>query len=216
MKSDHQLKQEVMDELAWDPSVNDNEIGVEVKDGIVTLAGHLSSYAEKYAAEHAALRVAGVKGIAVEIDVRLPGTSERSDAEIARTAGLALEWNVLVPKDKVTVMVENGWVTLAGELGQDYQRRAAEGALCNLMGVKGISNQIAITPSVLPQDVKVRIEAALQRRAHIVTQRITVVVDDNQVTLIGPVRSFSERYAALEAAATTSGVVRVIDKMVIA
>ncbi|GAC1316796.1 MAG: BON domain-containing protein [Collimonas sp.] len=216
MKSDRQLKQDVMDELEWDPSVKDIEIGVEVKDGVVTLAGHLASYAEKYAAEHAALRVAGVKGVAVEIDVWLPGTSERTDADIVHASEFALEWNVLIPKDKVKVMVEGGWVTLSGELERDYQRLAAGKAMRNLMGVIGISNQIVVKAAVLPEDIKVKIEAALQRRAHIETQRIAVVVNGDQVTLTGPVRSWSERYAALQAAAAASGVVHVVDKMVIA
>ncbi|AMP00124.1 BON domain protein [Collimonas arenae] len=216
MKTDRQLRQDVMDELAWDPSINDTDIGVEVKDGVVTLEGHLSSYAEKYAAERAAQRVAGVKGVAVEIDVRLPGTSERSDADIVRASELALEWNVLVPKDKVKVLVEDGWVTLSGELERDYQRVAAGNAIRNLMGVIGVSNQISVKPAVLPSDVKVKIEAALQRRAHIETQRLTVLVNGDQVTLTGPVRSWSERYAALQAAAAASGVTRVVDKMVIA
>ncbi|MEM4990041.1 BON domain-containing protein [Collimonas sp. H4R21] len=216
MKSDRQLRQDVMDELEWDPSINDTEIGVEVKDGVVTLGGHLGSYAEKYAAEHAALRVAGVKGVAVELDVRLSGTSERTDAEIVCASEFALEWNVLVPPGRVHVMVEDGWVTLSGELERDYQRVAAGKAIRNLMGVTGVSNQITVKPAVLPSDVKVKIEAALQRRAHIETQRLTVVVNGDQVTLAGPVRSWSERYAALQAAAAASGVTRVIDKMVIA
>ncbi len=216
MKSDRQLKQEVMDELEWDPSVKDIEIGVEVKDGVVTLTGHVDSHAEKYAAERAALRVAGVKGIAVEIDVWIPGPNERNDADIARAAELALEWNVLIPKDQVKVMVEDGWMTLSGELERGYQRVAAENVIRNLMGVTGISNQIVVKPAVLPADVKVKIEAALQRRAHIETQRLTVVVNGDQVTLTGPVRSWSERYAALQAAAVAPGVVRVVDKMEIA
>jgi osmotically-inducible protein OsmY len=216
MKSDRQLRQDVMDELEWDPSINDTDIGVEVKDGVVTLGGHLGSYAEKYAAEHAVLRVAGVKGVAVELDVRLSGASERTDAEIVRATEFALEWNVLVPPGTVKVMVEDGWVTLSGELERDYQRVAAGKAVRNLMGVTGVSNQIAVKPAVLPSDIKVKIEAALQRRAHIETQRLTVVVNGDQVTLTGPVRSWSERYAALQAAAAASGVVRVVDKMVIA
>jgi osmotically-inducible protein OsmY len=160
--------------------------------------------------------VVGVKGVAVEIDVHLPGTSERSDADVVRAAEFALEWNVLVPKNTVKVMVEDGWVTLSGEVERGYQRSAAESAIRNLMGVTGISNQIAVKPSVLPSDVKVKIEAALQRRAHIETQRLTVIVNGDQVTLTGPVRSWSERYAALQAAAAASGVARVVDKMVIA
>lgn len=215
MKSDRQLKQDVIDELAWEPSVNDTAIGVEVDHGIVTLTGHLCSYAEKLAAEKAAQRVAGVKGLAIKIDVRLSGLSERTDAEIAGTASQGLEWNAWLPKDRFQVMVENGWVTVSGEVEHDFQRTVAENVLRTLMGVVGISNKIVVKPGVVPTNVKSLIEAALQRRAHAETLNITVTVDGDEVTLSGPVMSVAEARAAVKAAALAPGVTRVIDSMTV-
>ncbi|MCW5299194.1 BON domain-containing protein [Herbaspirillum lusitanum] len=213
MKTDFQIKQDVADELAWDAAVNDNEIGVEVRDGIVTLTGNLDSYAEKYAAEKAAQRVAGVKGLAVEIDVVLPGSSCRTDADIVRTASHGLEWNALVPKDSVKIMVEDGWITLSGEVDHQYERMAAENALRSLLGVIGISNQIAVKHVARPADIKTHIEAALQRRAHSTVKAIEVAVNGDQITLNGSVASLAEREEAFAAAARTPGVHKVVDKL---
>lgn len=213
MKSDHALRQDVIDELAWEPSVNDTAIGVEVVDGVVTLTGHLGSFAEKKAAERAVQRVAGVRAIAEEIDVKLPISSKRTDADIARTAVTALEWNASIPAGKVHLKVEDGWITLTGEVEHAYQRAAAEQAVRGLMGLIGVSNQITLAPALQPKDVKVRIEAALQRRAHMDTQSINVTVNGDQIVLSGNVHSFGERVAALEAAHDAPGVTRVIDHM---
>src|SRR5450755_1909737 len=165
MKTDAQLQQDVIAELNWEPSVNAAQIGVEVKDGIVTLAGHVSSYAEKYAAERAAQRVCGVKALAVEMNVNLPGSSKRNDADIARSAENVLEWMTYLPKDCVKVMVEHGWITLSGELDWEYQRQAVEGGVRHLMGVRGVSDTISIRAAVSSSAVKSDIEAALKRRA---------------------------------------------------
>ena len=215
MKSDYQIKKDVSDELAWDAAVNDNEIGVEVRDGVVTLTGNLDSYAEKHAAEKAVQRVDGVKGLAVEIDVVLPGSSKRTDADIARTASHGLEWNALVPKDRIKIMVEDGWVTLSGEVDHQYQRMAAESALRNLLGVIGISNQISVKHIARPADIKTHIEAALQRRAHSTVKAIEVAVNGDQITLNGSVASLAERREAFAAAARTPGVSKVIDKLAV-
>ena len=215
MKSDHQIKKDVADELAWDAAVNDDEIGVEVRDGIVTLSGNLDSYAEKYAAEKAVQRVGGIKGLAVEIDVVLPGSSKRTDTDIARTASHGLEWNALVPKGRIKIMVEDGWITLSGEVDHQYQRMAAESALRSLLGVIGISNQIAVKQIARPVDIKTHIEAALQRRAHSTTKSIDVVVNGDQITLNGSVASLAERQEAFAAAARTPGVGRVVDKLAV-
>ncbi len=216
MKTDRQLKQDVIDELEWESAIDETGIGVEVHNGIVTLTGTLNSYAEKYAAEKAVQRVADVKGLAVEIDIALPGWGQRTDADIARTAAQALEWNALVPQDCIKIVVEDGWITLTGNVDYQYQRMAAERALQTLLGVVGISNQIAVTPSVTQRDVKSHIEAALQRRAHMETKGIEVVVNGDQITLSGAVSSFAERRAALSAAAQTRGVARVVDKLFVA
>ncbi|MFS2116544.1 MULTISPECIES: BON domain-containing protein [Herbaspirillum] len=215
MKSDHQLRQEVMDELAWDSAFDDNRIGVEVVSGIVTLTGHLDSYAQKYAAERAALRVGGVKGLAVEIDVHLPGASQRTDSEIAAAARHAIEWNALLPKEGIQIKVEHGWITLSGQVRFDHQREAAEQALRNLFGLIGISNLITVQASAAPRDIRNSIETALQRRAHIQTTALYVGVNDKVVTLTGMVGSLAERQEACRAAQHTPGVERVIDNIVV-
>ncbi|MDY7578947.1 BON domain-containing protein [Herbaspirillum sp. RTI4] len=217
MKNDHQLKQDILEELAWEPSVNEDRIGVEVDKGIVTLVGRLDSYAEKYAAERAVQRVSGVKGLAVELDVRLPGSSVRTDADIAKTAQEGLEWNAFVPEDKIRVMVEDGWITLSGEVEHAHQKEAAESTLRRLMGVVGISNQLTVkpvtAPVIAPENVKLKIEAALQRRAHADTKAIQVTVDGSKIILSGIVPNLAERREACRAAARAPGVVQVIDKM---
>ncbi|CAL62468.1 putative transport associated protein [Herminiimonas arsenicoxydans] len=216
MKTDRQLKQDVIDELEWESAVDETGIGVEVHNGIVTLSGTLNSYAEKYAAEKAVQRVEGVKGLAVELDVALPDWVQRTDADVARAAAQALEWNALVPKDCIKIKVEDGWITLTGNVDFQYQRIASERALQNLLGVVGISNQIAVTPSVTPRDIKNHIEAALQRRAHTETKGIEVIVNGDQITLNGSVSSLAERRAALNAAMRTRGVAKVVDKLFVA
>lgn len=216
MKTDRQLKQDVIDELEWESAVDETGIGVEVHNGIVTLSGTLNSYAEKYAAEKAVQRVEGVKGLAVELDVALPDWVQRTDADVARAAAQALEWNALVPKDCIKIKVEDGWITLTGNVDFQYQRIASERALQNLLGVVGISNQIVVTPSVTPRDIKNHIEAALQRRAHTETKGIEVIVNGDQITLNGSVSSLAERRAALNAAMRTRGVAKVVDKLFVA
>ena len=216
MKTDLQLQQDVQAELKWEPSVNAAQIGVEVKDGVVTLAGHVSSYAEKYGAEHAAQRVSGVRALAIEMDVKLLGSSKRSDADIARTVENGLQWATFLPKDHVKVMVENGFVTLSGEVDWEYQRQAATGAVRYLMGVTGVSDQIVIKkPKVSSSAVKSDIEAALKRRATADAQKISVEVHGADVTLTGKVHSWSERDLARNSAWGTSGVQSVTDNMTV-
>ena len=216
MKTDSQLQQDVIAELKWEPSVEATTIGVEVKDGIVTLAGHVGSYIQKRAAERAAQRVSGVRGVAMEIDIALPGSSKRKDADLAKRARSALEWNASVPKDAVRLSVENGWVKLSGEVQWAYQRWAAETAVFNLLGVVGVNNDITIKPQVAPHDVKTKIEAALQRRAHQETKSIQVAVAGDSVTLSGVVDSWAERNAAQTAAWAAPGVKNVIDNIRVA
>jgi osmotically-inducible protein OsmY len=210
------VQQDVIAELKWEPSINAAQIGVEVKDGIVTLAGHVSSYAEKWDAERAAQRVSGVKALAVEMDVKLPGSSKRNDADIARSAKDVLQWMTYLPKDSVTVMVEDGWVTLSGEVDWEYQRQAAAGGVRYLMGVTGVSDQITVKPKVSLSAVKSDIEAALKRRATADAQKISVGVRGADVTLSGTVHSWSERDLARNAAWGTPGVRNVVDNITIA
>ena len=216
MKTDAQLQQDVTAELKWEPSVDAAQIGVEVKDGIVTLAGHVGSYAEKYDAEHAAQRVSGVKALAIEMDVKLVGSSKRTDADVARAVQNVLQWTTYLPKDHVKVMVEGGWVTLTGEVDWEYQRQAATAGVRYLMGVTGVSDQITIKkPAVSLSAVKSEIEAALKRRATADAQKISVEVDGADVTLSGKVHSWSERDLARNTAWGTLGVRNVNDNMTV-
>jgi osmotically-inducible protein OsmY len=213
MKKDTQLQKDVMAELNWEPSVNSTAIGVEVKNGVVTLSGHVDSYAEKLNAERAAQRVAGVKALAVEIDVTLPGISKRTDADIARSVENVLLWTTYLPKDAIKVMVENGWITLSGQVDWGYQRVTAVNAVRYLMGVTGVSDNIIIRPSVSSDTVKSDIEDALKRRAIVDANNISVEVHGNNVTLTGKVHSWSDRDLATHSAWCTPGVNNVKDNM---
>jgi osmotically-inducible protein OsmY len=211
MKNDTQLQKDVIAELNWEPSINPTNIGVEVKDGVVTLSGHVTSYAEKLNAERSAQRVAGVKALAIELDVTLPGISNRTDADIARTVENVLQWTTYLPKDSVKVMVENGWITLSGQVDWEYQRMAAVDAVRYLMGVRGVSDDVAIKPKLSSSSVKADIEDALKRRAIVDAGNITVEVHGENVTLTGKVKNWSERDLATHSAWCTPGVKNVKD-----
>jgi osmotically-inducible protein OsmY len=213
MKTDSQLQLDVIKELDWEPSVNAAQIGVEVQDGIVTLAGHVGSFAEKWYAERAVQRVAGVQALAVEVDVELPGTSRREDADIARAASNVLQWTTSLPKDSVKLMVEGGWISLTGEVYWEYQRRAAVAAVRLLMGVRGVSDQISVRSHVSQAAVKTDIESALRRRAASAAPNIMVEVHGADVTLSGDVHSWAERELARHSAWGAPGVHKVVDHM---
>lgn len=214
MKTDAQLQHDVIAELTWEQSVNASDIGVEVKDGVVTLAGHVDSYAAKCAAERATQRVSGVKAIAVEMDVNLPGLSKRTDAEIGLTAANVLSWATSLPKDAVKISVQDGWVTLSGELESEYQKSAAKQALRSLMGVRGVSDQIALKPGISADSMKADIEGGLMRHHQVGHGDVSVAVSGSDVTLTGIVHSLAERSAARDSAWGTKGVTRVIDELV--
>jgi osmotically-inducible protein OsmY len=206
MKTDEKLKEDVTTELAWDPAVNASQVGVAVKNGVVTLTGHLDTYAEKYAIERAAGRVEGVKAIAVELDVKLASGHQRSDTDIAVAAESALKWRVGVPAEHILVKVEKGWITLKGEVEWDYQRRNAEKALRSLTGVVGVSNSITLKSSISPVNVSERIREALTRHAQREAKKIEVIVQGSVVTLRGEVDSLPERAAAFGAAWAAPGI----------
>jgi osmotically-inducible protein OsmY len=215
MKTDTQLQLDVSAELAWDPAINSEDIAVKVSGGIVTLSGHVQSYAEKMDAERATFRVSGVKALAVEMDVRLGGDSTRQDVDVARSVKNVLEWTTYLPKDSVKVAVERGWVTLSGEVAWEYQRVSAVSAVRYLLGVKGIDDKISIKPSISAPVVKADIEAALKRRAQKDAKEISVSVQGSDVTLSGSVHSWSERELATTTAWASPGVRKVTDNIVL-
>ena len=213
MKSDIQLKDDVTAELAWDPAVNATNVGVMVKDGLVTVAGHLDTFAEKHAVERAVRRVAGVRGIALDLEVKLAPGHRRSDSEIAEAALAALSLNSLVPGPELKVEVEGGNATLTGEVDWGYQRAIAEQCVAPLMGVRELVNKITIKPRTSHTDIASQITAALTRQAQREARHIGIDVEGSVVTLSGQVHSLAEHEAALGAALSTHGVSRVVDKL---
>jgi osmotically-inducible protein OsmY len=203
-KSDTELRRDVERALEWEPSIDARRIGVAVVDRIVTLSGEVINYAEKRKAERVAERVVGVRGVVNKIEVKPP--AERSDIDLAKAVADALRDDVMVPDDTIKVRVENGWVTLTGEVSWDYQRRAAERAIRNMPGIKGIWNQVTVKPRVQPMAVKERIEEIFKREGSMDANRITVEVNGGEVTLRGTVRSCAEHHRAEESAWSVPGV----------
>ena len=215
MKTDVELQQDVMNELQWEPTLKAAEFGVAVKDGVVTLSGYVDSYVKKLVAERAAARVFGVRAVAEEIQVRLPGSLKRSDEDIAGMVANVLEWNVLVPHDHVKVQVQDGGVTLSGEVDLGYQKYAAEEAVRYLMGVVWLSNKITVKPKVKPLDIKAKIESAFQRNALLDSRRIKIETRGGKVILSGSVRSWGERAEAQWVAWAAPGVSEVENDIII-
>jgi osmotically-inducible protein OsmY len=213
MKTAMQLKADVMAELAWDPAINAANIGVMVKDGVVTLAGHIDTYAEKHAVERAVRRVSGVRAIALDLDVKLSTDHERTDSEIAQAALTALRWHALVPEELVKVEVEDGWVTLRGQVDSRFQLTNAEQGIRSLVGVRGLTNKITIKPHARQNDISAEITGALTRQAQREASHIKVDVDGAVVTLTGTVHSLLEHDAAVGSAWATRGVGRVLDRL---
>ena len=214
-RTDEEIQADIYEELRWDARVQPNEIGVTAKNGVVTLTGYVDSYSKKWIAERAAHRVRGVLAVANDIEVQLPSTAERTDADVASAATRALEWDALVPVEKLEVTVAKGFVSLRGEVEWEYQRREAERAVRRLSGVRGVSNLITVRPrkTPSPDELKRKVEQALVRSAETDAQRIAIDVNDGKVMLRGTVKSWMEKEEAERIAWSAPGV-RAVDNSI--
>ena len=212
---DGEIRRRVLAQLDWDPSIDASEVGVAVKEGVVTLTGTIPSYRQEKEVERVVKRVTGVRAVAEELTIKLPGSSERSDADIAQSVLNSLRFNVAVPSNRIQVTVEGGWVTLEGQVEWQYQKSAAESEVKYLMGVRGVTNNIQLKPGVSSADVKAKIEAAFQRLAQLDANQISIEARDGKVILRGSVRSWDEKDQAEQAAWAAPGVIAVENHVIV-
>jgi osmotically-inducible protein OsmY len=215
MRPDSEIEHDVKQELEWDPDLDASNIAVSVKDGVVTLTGFVKSFSEKYEAESAAKRVAGVAAVANDIEVRLPSVDERPDPEIARDAVAAIKSQLPISSQNIKVVVRNGWVTLEGEVEWQYQKNTAENAVRRIKGVRGVINSILVKPHVEASDLKRKILDAFKRNAELDANRIQVEINGSEVVLKGTVRSWIEREEAERVAWSAPGVTKVLDQIIV-
>ena len=215
VKNDLQIKQDIIDEFFYDPSVDPTDIGVTVDDGIVTLTGKVATLQEKLSAQEAARRIRGVKAVAVDITVMIGKEHVRDDTEIAKAVERMLSWNSSVPADRLQVLVEDGLVTITGDVDWAFQRKAAVKTVSHLLGVRGVHDKINIRPAASPNDIAQQIETALKRQVEHEAHQIEISLSDRTVTLRGSVRSEAERRAVVKAAHNATGVIDVVDELVV-
>jgi osmotically-inducible protein OsmY len=215
MSTDERLQSDVLEQLQWEPGVNTADIGVTVKSGVVTLTGKVNNLAKKYAIERAVKRMPGVKALAFDIEIDIPGCSAHTDSDIALAAENALKWDILVPNDQIRITVFNGFITLEGEVDRHFQKDSAESVVSHLEGVRGVENLIVVKPKVAPVEVKEKIEAAFKRDAALDAKNIKVTADGGTVTLSGRVRSWSEVDEAEMAAWAAPGVFNVVTNLTV-
>jgi len=213
MKTDSEIKEDVLDELMWQPNIDETQIGVIVEKGVVALTGFVDTYVKKTAALDAVKNVKGVKAVANDIEIKYGKDYKKTDKEIAKAVVNAFTWNSSVPDDKLNIEVRNGWVTLSGELEWDFQKEAARKAVEDLLGVEGVINNITLKQTIVPSEIKQKITKAFERLADLDAQNIKVEVDGHKVKLKGKVHSFAERDEARKTAYYAPGVYEVENEL---
>jgi osmotically-inducible protein OsmY len=215
MRSDSEIERDVKEDLEWDPDLDATDIALSVQQGVIALTGFVKSFSDKYEAEAAVKRVAGVAGVANDLEVRMPSVDERPDPDIARDAVAAIKGQLPISSEHIKVIVKNGWVTLEGDVEWQYQKSTAESAVRRIKGVRGVINDIMLKPQVEPADIQRKIQAAIKRLAEVDANRVSVEANGSEVILKGTVGSWVEREEAERAAWAAPGVTKVEDRIVV-